>query len=148
MTFASAIRERRRGVRLTLVVLLAVSLALSAYLVWPGRTGNKIVAYFTSAVGLYPGDQIRIVGVPVGTIDSIEPRADDVKITMSVDRDIKVPADARAVIMSPNLVAARFIQLAPAYTSGRTAAGSAGQGDQPGGRHVQRQGRFLPLRTA
>ena len=37
---------------------------------------------------------------------------------MSVDRDVKVPADARAVIMSPNLVAARFIQLAPAYTSG------------------------------
>jgi phospholipid/cholesterol/gamma-HCH transport system substrate-binding protein len=118
MTFASAIRERRRGVRLTLVVLLAVSLALGAYLVWPGRTGNKIVAYFSSAVGLYPGDQIRIVGVPVGTIESIEPRTDDVKITMSVDGDVKLPADARAVIMSPNLVAARFIQLAPAYTSG------------------------------
>ncbi len=118
MTLSSAIRERRRGVRLALAVLLAVSLVLGAYLVWPARTGNKIVAYFTSAVGLYPGDQIRIVGVPVGTIDSIEPRAEDVKITMSVDRDVKLPADARAVIMSPNLVAARFIQLAPAYTSG------------------------------
>lgn len=118
MTFASVLRERRRGVRLTLAVLLAVSLAVGAYLVWPARTGNKIVAYFTSAVGLYPGDQIRIVGVPVGKIDSIEPRAEDVKITMSVDRDVKVPADARAVIMSPNLVAARFIQLAPAYTNG------------------------------
>jgi len=118
MTFASVLHERRRGVRLTLAVLLAVSLAAGAYLVWPARTGNKIVAYFTSAVGLYPGDQIRIVGVPVGKIDSIEPRAEDVKITMSVDRDVKVPADARAVIMSPNLVAARFIQLAPAYTSG------------------------------
>jgi len=118
MTFASVLHQRRRGVRLTLAVLLTVSLALGAYLAWPGRTGNKIVAYFTSAVGLYPGDQIRIVGVPVGTIDSIEPRAEDVKITMSVDRDVKVPADARAVIMSPNLVAARFIQLAPAYTKG------------------------------
>ena len=118
MTFVSALRERHRGVRLTLAVLLAVSLAAGAYLVWPGRSGNKIVGYFTSAVGLYPGDQIRIVGVPVGTIESIEPRAEDVKITMSVDRDVKVPADARAIIMSPNLVAARFIQLAPAYTSG------------------------------
>jgi phospholipid/cholesterol/gamma-HCH transport system substrate-binding protein len=118
MTFASVLHQRRRGVRLTLAVLLVFSLALGAYLVLPARTGNKIVAYFTSAVGLYPGDQIRIVGVPVGTIDSIEPRAEDVKITMSVDRDVKVPADARAVIMSPNLVAARFIQLAPAYTNG------------------------------
>ena len=118
MTLSSVLRERRRGLRLALAVLLVFFLALGAYLVWPGRSGNKIVGYFTSAVGLYPGDQVRIVGVPVGTIESIEPRADDVKITMSVDSGVKIPADARAIVMSPNLVAARFIQLAPAYTSG------------------------------
>jgi len=118
MTLYSAIQQRHRGLRLTLIVLLAVLLAAGAYVIWPARTGNKIVGYFTSAVGLYPGDQIRIVGVPVGKIESIEPRAEDVKITMSVDRDVKVPQDARAIIMAPNLVAARFIQIAPAYTSG------------------------------
>src|ERR1700744_802236 len=118
MTLSSALRERRRGLRLALAVLLAVFLAVGAYVAWPGRGGNKIVGYFTSAAGLYPGDQIRIVGVPVVTIESIEPRAEDVKNTMSVGRGVKVPVDARAIIMSPNLVAARFIQLAPAYTSG------------------------------
>jgi phospholipid/cholesterol/gamma-HCH transport system substrate-binding protein len=118
MTVFSAFKERRRGLRPTLAGLLVVFLAVGAFLVWPGRTGNKIVGYFTSAVGLYPGDQIRIVGVPVGEIESIEPRAEDVKITMSVDSDVKVPQDARAIIMAPNLVAARYIQLAPAYTGG------------------------------
>ena len=118
MTLFSALRERHRSVRRALIVLLAVFLAAGAYLVWPGTTGNKIVGYFTSAVGLYPGDQIRIVGVPVGKIDSIEPRAEDVKITILVDSGVKVAQGARAVIMSPNLVAARFIQLTPAYTSG------------------------------
>jgi phospholipid/cholesterol/gamma-HCH transport system substrate-binding protein len=118
MSVFSAIEDRRRGMRLALAVLLAVFLAVGAYLIWPSRGGNKIVGYFTSAVGLYPGDQIRIVGVPVGKIDSIEPRAEDVKITMSIDHGVKVPAGARAIIMAPNLVAARFIQLAPAYTGG------------------------------
>jgi phospholipid/cholesterol/gamma-HCH transport system substrate-binding protein len=118
MTVFSAITERRRGTRLALAVLLAVFLAVGAYLVWPGQSGNKIVGYFTSAVGLYPGDQIRIVGVPVGKIESIEPRAEDVKVIMSVDPGVKVPQDAKAVIMAPNLVAARYIQLAPAYTGG------------------------------
>lgn len=33
MTLTSAIRQRHRGVRLTVAVLLAVSLAVSAYLV-------------------------------------------------------------------------------------------------------------------
>jgi phospholipid/cholesterol/gamma-HCH transport system substrate-binding protein len=37
---------------------------------------------------------------------------------MSVSGDVKVPKDAKAVIMSPNLVSARFIQLTPAYTGG------------------------------
>jgi phospholipid/cholesterol/gamma-HCH transport system substrate-binding protein len=118
MTLVAALRGRHRSVRRALVVLLAILLAVGAYLVWPGRSGDKIVGYFTSAVGLYPGDQIRIVGVPVGEIASIEPRAGDVKITMSIDHGVKVPQDARAVIMSPNLVAARFIQLTPAYTHG------------------------------
>jgi phospholipid/cholesterol/gamma-HCH transport system substrate-binding protein len=56
--------------------------------------------------------------VPVGSIDTIEPRPSDVKITMSVSKDLKIPKDARAVIISPNLVSARFIQLTLAYTGG------------------------------
>lgn len=118
MTSANPISERSRWLRVTLAALLVVSLAAGVYLVWPSRTGDRLTAYFTSAVGLYPGDDVRIVGVPVGTIDSIEPRAEDVKITMTLDHGIKVPADAKALIISPNLVAARFIQLTPAYTDG------------------------------
>ncbi len=87
-----------------------------------------MIAYFPSAVGLYPGDDVRVVGVPVGRIDAIEPRASDVKVTMTVQDGVKVPADARAVIIAPNLVAARFIQLAPAYTGGELLADGASIG--------------------
>jgi phospholipid/cholesterol/gamma-HCH transport system substrate-binding protein len=61
----------------------------------------------------------------VGTIDSIEPRATDVKVTMTVQSGVKVPADAKALIIAPNLVSARFVQLAPAYTGGATMADGA-----------------------
>lgn len=104
--------------RLGLAALLVVTLAVGIFMVWPSRTGTKLVAYFTSAVGLYPGDEVRIVGVPVGKIDTIEPRAEDVKVTMTVENGVQVPADAKALMIAPNLVAARFIQLTPAYTSG------------------------------
>ncbi|GFG74294.1 virulence factor Mce family protein [Mycobacterium botniense] len=82
------------------------------------RDTRTIVGYFTSAVGLYPGDQVRVLGVPVGKVDAIEPRTSDVKITMSLPKNLKVPQEARAVIVAPNVVAARFIQLTPAYTGG------------------------------
>lgn len=118
MTNSNPSPDRTRWLRIALATALVTMLAAGAYLVWPSRTGNKIVAYFTSAVGLYPGDGVRIVGVPVGTIDSIEPRASDVKVTMTIHDDVKVANDAKALIISPNLVSSRFIQLAPAYTGG------------------------------
>jgi phospholipid/cholesterol/gamma-HCH transport system substrate-binding protein len=112
-TFGS---HRLRNV--TIVALVAVLIGGAYVLFSAGGGGRKVVAYFASAVGIYPGDQVRIVGVPVGKIDTIEPGPSDVKITMSVSDDVRIPKDAQAVMMSPNLVAARFIQLTPAYTGG------------------------------
>jgi phospholipid/cholesterol/gamma-HCH transport system substrate-binding protein len=108
-----------RGLRNVTIIALVAVLIGGVYVLFssPGN-GRKIVGYFTSAVGLYPGDQVRILGVPVGEVDTIEPRPSDVKITMSMSKDVKIPKDAQAVILSPNLVAARFIQLTPAYTGG------------------------------
>ena len=107
-----------RGLRYSTAIALVAVLVGGVYVL--SSTGNtrSIVGYFTSAVGLYPGDEVRILGVPVGHVDTIEPRPSDVKITMSVSKDVKVPKDAQAIVMSPNLVSARFIQLTPAYTGG------------------------------
>ena len=118
MTYANSSPDRSRWLRMALAAVLVAVLAVGVYLVWPSRTGDKVVGYFTTAVGLYPGDDVRIVGVPVGKIDSIEPRASDVKVTMTLHDGVKVAADAKALIISPNLVSSRFIQLAPAYTGG------------------------------
>jgi phospholipid/cholesterol/gamma-HCH transport system substrate-binding protein len=128
MTQDNSVSRRSRWVRIALAALLLVTLAVGVYQVWPSRTGPKLTAYFSNAVGIYPGDEVRIVGVPVGRIDSIEPRPSDVKIEMTLDRGIKVPADAKALIISPNLVAARFIQLTPAYTEGDEMAAGASIG--------------------
>ncbi|SPM34337.1 mammalian cell entry protein [Mycobacterium rhizamassiliense] len=109
-----------RGIRYVTVIALVAVLVGGVYVLSVQANSRKVVGYFASAVGLYPGDQVRIIGVPVGTIDSIEPRPSDVKITMSVSNDVKIPKDAKAIIMSPNLVAARFIQLTPVYNGGAT----------------------------
>ncbi|CAG7236996.1 hypothetical protein PICSAR29_03174 [Mycobacterium avium subsp. paratuberculosis] len=117
-----------RGLRYTTIIALVAVLVGGVYVLTSQAKTRKIVGYFTSAVGLYPGDQVRVLGVPVGTIDTIDPRPTDVKITMSVSQDVKVPKDAKAIIMSPNLVAARFIQLTPAYTGGPALADGASIG--------------------
>jgi phospholipid/cholesterol/gamma-HCH transport system substrate-binding protein len=125
MTHQEPKSGRTRWARVLLAVALVALLVGGVYLVLPARKGHQVVAYFPSAVGLYPGDDVRVVGVPVGKIDSIQPRARDVRVTMSIDSDVKLPADARAIVIAPNLVSARFIQFAPAYTDGPVMANGA-----------------------
>jgi virulence factor Mce-like protein len=87
---------------------------------------KTITAYFTSATAIYPGDQVRVSGVKVGTIKSIQPQGTQAKMTLHVDHDVPIPADAKAVIVTQNLVAARYVELTPAYrTSGPTMADGA-----------------------
>jgi phospholipid/cholesterol/gamma-HCH transport system substrate-binding protein len=88
-----------------------------------GRT--HVVGYFDNANGIFVGDAVVILGVPVGKIDKIEPQPDRVKISFSYDDKYKVPADAKAVVLSPNLVTIRALQLTPAYTGGPAMANGA-----------------------
>jgi phospholipid/cholesterol/gamma-HCH transport system substrate-binding protein len=81
---------------------------------------TTVVGYFDNSTGVFAGDDVRILGVPVGRVDRIEPQPNRVKIWFSIDRQYKVPADVNAVILSPQLVTGRAIQLTPAYTSGPT----------------------------
>ena len=79
-----------------------------------------LTAYFVNSNGLYVGDEVRILGLPVGKIDRIEPQPEQAKVSFWVDGRYKVPADVNAAVISPSLVSVRAIQLTPAYTSGPT----------------------------
>lgn len=110
-----------RNARILLAAAMAVILAGGVVVLL--RTTERInrthvVAYFENSNGIYAGDDVRIVGVTVGRIESIEPQPTSVKISFWYDSKYKVPADAKAAILSPTLVTARSVQLTPAYTSG------------------------------
>jgi phospholipid/cholesterol/gamma-HCH transport system substrate-binding protein len=104
----------------TLIAIIIVGAALLAVTGsrWTSSTKTTAVAYFANSNGIYVGDEVRILGVTVGSIDKIEPQPNAAKITFSFDSQYPVPADARAAILSPSLVTARAMQLVPAYTGG------------------------------
>ena len=79
---------------------------------------TNVVGYFDNSYGIYVGDDVVILGVPVGKIEKIEAQPDRVKISFWYDSKYKVPADAKAMTLSPRLVTIRAIQLTPAYTEG------------------------------
>jgi phospholipid/cholesterol/gamma-HCH transport system substrate-binding protein len=118
---------RNRLTAVAALVLAALLIAGVAVAVRSMFFGPKtITACFTSATAIYPGDQVRVSGVKVGTIKSIQPQGTQAKMTLKVDHDVPIPADAKAVIVTQNLVAARYVELTPAYrTSGPIMADGA-----------------------
>lgn len=118
-----------RTARIALAVVLALALVAGLVVVtrslWNAVGKTHVVAYFDNSNGLFKGDEVRILGVPVGEIDSIQPQPDRVKITFWVNDKYQVPADAKAAILSPQLITSRAIQLTPAYSSGPVMADGA-----------------------
>ena len=104
-----------RGLIAVFVVLLGTGGAVILRNTVFGPT--TITAYFASATAIYPGDDVRVSGVKVGTIAAIEPLGQQAKMTLRVDHGVSVPADAKAIVVAQNLIAARYVQLTPAYTN-------------------------------
>jgi len=108
--------NRKRLISWLAVALAALMLIGAVVLVRQMYFGpRKISALFTSATGVYPGDDVRVSGVKVGTIASIKPEGTQSRMELKVDRGVEIPADAKAVVVAQNLVAARYVQLTPAY---------------------------------
>ncbi|KAA0080825.1 MCE family protein [Mycolicibacterium sp. P9-64] len=124
MTPKPATRYARPGLALALVVLLAAGLFV---LVRGSETINRtsVVAYFENSNGIYVGDDVTILGVPVGRISAIEPEPTQVKVSFWYDSKYRVPANVNAAILSPMLVTSRAIQLTPSYSSGPVLADDA-----------------------
>ncbi|MQA83896.1 MAG: MCE family protein [Streptosporangiales bacterium] len=114
----SALRLATAGV----VVAIAASLLMVVF--GRGETVH-VAAQFPRAVSLFEGSQVRILGVPVGRVTAVVPAGTSVRVEMAYDARHKVPADAKAVIVSPSLVGDRFVQLTPAYRGGPTMADGA-----------------------
>lgn len=109
--------------RIFLAVGLVAALALTVGFRDRGRT--DLVAWFPSTDGIYAGDEVRVLGVPVGKIDSIGPQDGKVRVAFHVESDVRIPKDAKAIIVAPSLVSSRYIQLTPRYDGGPQLADGA-----------------------
>jgi phospholipid/cholesterol/gamma-HCH transport system substrate-binding protein len=112
--------NRAQRIRLTAWAIVITFLAGAIALAIPrgGEGQITITAYFTKAIGLFKDSHVRVLGVDVGRVTSVEAEGPKVKVVMTVDAARKIPADARAVVVPISLIADRYVQLTPVYSSG------------------------------
>jgi len=102
-----------RGVVVGVVAVIAAAAVL--FFVLGGSSDKKITARFASAIGVYTGTPVRILGVNVGTVDAVRPKGDYVEVVISYDSKYTLPNNVTAVEVANSLVSDRYIQLTPAW---------------------------------
>jgi phospholipid/cholesterol/gamma-HCH transport system substrate-binding protein len=102
---------RRFGRMVALVTVLGVLTAGALWWVFGGDDLKRVTAYFSRAVGVYAGSDVQVLGVRVGTVESVTPRGNKVEVVLTVDRDIPVAKDTKAVVIAPSVVSDRYVQL-------------------------------------
>ncbi|MBL1078950.1 MCE family protein [Nocardia sp. 2] len=80
----------------------------------------SLCAEFRDAVGLYPGNKVTMLGIQIGNVEEIEPRAEGVLVRMTVDRAVRLPQRLGAVTIANSIVTDRRVELGPAYSGGGT----------------------------
>lgn len=108
----------------TLSVVLVAGLLLARGLTRPAE--RHFAADFADTTGVYVGNEVTYLGVPIGKVTEIKPRGTTMRIQMRVtDPEIKLPRDAGAQILQSALLTDRHVELGPAYTGGPQLADGA-----------------------
>ena len=76
--------------------------------------GDTYYASFSEAGGLKANDEVRIAGVRVGKVETVELAGDHVRVTFRVDGDAEFGDQTAAAIKVKTLLGAMFLSLQPA----------------------------------
>ncbi|WP_182920421.1 MCE family protein [Nocardioides cavernaquae] len=108
-------RYRIVGALTTLAVLGGTTTACGPF----GGDARTVSAYFEDTAGLFVGNEVGVLGVPVGTVTEIEPQGEKVKVTFDItDESVKVPANVGALVVARSVATDRYIELSPVFHSG------------------------------
>ena len=116
----------RPRILLNLAVFATVALLMfswAALTLLPLRLGEdfyKVRAEFTSSPGLRSGLEVDYLGVPIGSIESVELRPGRVAVTLLVEADQKVPDNVGARVLRKSAVGEPYVDLAPPSSGAAT----------------------------
>jgi virulence factor Mce-like protein len=119
----------RRAVVIAGLVAIAVAGAIVVATASSGSGGTyRFAAVFDNARGMVSGQQVKIAGAVVGSVDSVElapgPKA---RMVMTIDRRFApLPADTTCTLLPSGLISENFIQCVPGHATRTLARGAGG----------------------
>jgi phospholipid/cholesterol/gamma-HCH transport system substrate-binding protein len=83
----------------------------------------SLSATFDDVNGLLVNDNVKVAGVVVGKVSSIEIERGRARVTFDIDSDTRLPSDSAAAVRWRNLLGQRYVYLYPGVASTTLSAG-------------------------
>ena len=77
-----------------------------------------LYAPFRQVLGLESSADVRLSGVPVGTVDSIVNANGGVLVTLKIHENIKIPENSTATVASVGVMGSKFVNITPGVDKG------------------------------
>lgn len=108
------ISDTRLGVLGSIVLAVAVLLALSGDAISPLLADRTLHAVFAEAGGLVAGDEVMVSGMAVGRVTDVELRDTDVRVDFTVDEpQLRLGRNSAATIAARSVLGKKALQLTP-----------------------------------
>jgi phospholipid/cholesterol/gamma-HCH transport system substrate-binding protein len=90
-----------------------------------GVNGYDVKASFTSADGIAPGTDVRLNGIKIGSVSSMEldPKTYQAILHFTVRDDVKLPDDSSVKVTSTGLLGSNYLAVTPGGSDKMLAAG-------------------------
>lgn len=111
-----------RWYRIAAVVVVGALLVTGGLWYFRDKPTLTVSADFAHADGIFPGNKVSILGVPVGTVTRTEPRGGTVRVTMKLPSDARLPSSVQAWVITPAVISEKYVELDPPYRTGDLAA--------------------------
>jgi phospholipid/cholesterol/gamma-HCH transport system substrate-binding protein len=106
------------------VFLLYMTFAVGKYQ-FGEKEGYTLQAVFDSVAGLDTKSSVRMAGVKIGLVEKVELEDSRAKVTMRIDRGVKIRRGTEAMIKTMGLLGEKYVEFLPAK-NGRPGKPSAG----------------------
>jgi len=75
------------------------------------KTGYPLVAGFQNLKSLKQGDDVRMAGVRIGTVETTQLAGHRVEAILRIDKKVTIPGDARATITTSGLLGTNYVSI-------------------------------------
>jgi phospholipid/cholesterol/gamma-HCH transport system substrate-binding protein len=105
--------EKKVGLFFIITILLTMTMIFLFGKIRPFRRGYHIIVTFNHVSGLKVGDEVRLAGLRVGEVSSLETSQNKILVKLWIQERTKIKDDSRITISQISIMGGKYVSISP-----------------------------------